>query len=138
MASESPITIMGSSTRDAELRYGASGKPVCNFGVAVNHRYQLNGEWTETVGFHNVVVFGPASENCAASVMKGTRVIVHGRLEQRSYEDREGNKRQVSEIVADDVGISLKWATAIVEKTERTKTDVSKKARAATAAEEDF
>jgi len=117
-------------TRDPELRFTNSGSGVCTFGVAVNHRYQKNNEWTEDVSFFNVTAWAPLGENAAASLLKGSRVIVSGRLAQRSYETQQGEKRNVVEIIADEIGPSLRWATAVVEKVERTSSKDKAPARA--------
>jgi single-strand DNA-binding protein len=113
------ITVSGNLTRDPELRFTASGQAVTSFGLAVGRRYQKNGEWQEQTSFFNVTAWGQLGENVAACLAKGTRVIVSGRLEQREYETREGEKRTAVDIVADDVGPSMKWATAQVERTTR-------------------
>ena len=80
----------------------------------------MNGEWQEQTSFFNVVAWGSTGENAAASLGKGSRVIVTGRLEQREYTTREGEKRTAIEVVADELGPSLRWATAQVERTTRT------------------
>ena len=116
---DNTITVVGNITRDPELRFTAGGKGVASFGIAVNRRYQVNGEWQEKVSFFNVVAWDSLGENAAASLSKGSRVIVTGRLEQRDYETKEGEKRSVVEIVADEVGPSLRWARAEVERTQR-------------------
>jgi single-strand DNA-binding protein len=113
-------TLVGNLTRDPELRFTTGGRGVASFGLAVNRRYQQNGEWKEQVSFFNVVAWGDMGENCASSLVKGARVIVTGRLEQRSWETPEGEKRSVVEVIADEIGPSLRWATAQVERTERT------------------
>jgi single-strand DNA-binding protein len=102
------------------LRYTTGGRAVASFGLAVNRRYQVNGEWTEQVSFIDVSCWAQLAENVAATVEKGTRMIVSGRLEQRSWETPEGEKRSKVEVVADDIGVSLKWAQATVERNERT------------------
>lgn len=112
------VTVTGNLTRDPELRFTTGGRGVASFGLAVNRRYQQNGEWTEQVSFFNVTAWGDLGENCAASLTKGSRAIVTGRLEQRSWE-HEGEKRSVVEIVADEIGPSLRWATAVISRTER-------------------
>lgn len=116
----SSVTLIGNLTRDPELRYTAGGRGVASFGLAVNRRYQKNGEWQEDTSFFNVTAWGDLGENMAASVTKGARIIVTGRLEQREYETREGEKRNVVEVVADEAGPSLRWATCEVARTERT------------------
>lgn len=113
---DAQVTIVGNLTRDPELRFTAGGKGVASFGVAVNRRWQQNGEWQEKVSFFNVTAWDTLGENAAASLTKGTRVIVCGRLEQREYETKEGEKRNVVEIVADEIGPSMRWARAEVEK----------------------
>ena len=122
---DSTVTIVGNITRDPELRYTGSGRSVTTFGVAVNRRWQnrQSGEWEEQVSFFNISAWGDLGENAAASCPKGTRVIVTGRLEQRSYETQQGEKRSVVEIVADEIGPSLRWAQATVNRTERSTGD---------------
>ncbi|MDO8361719.1 MAG: single-stranded DNA-binding protein [Actinomycetota bacterium] len=116
---DSTVTLVGTLTRDPELRFTTGGRAQANLGLAVNRRYQVNNEWQEQTSFFNVVLWGSLAENVAASVNKGNRVIVTGRLEQRSYETKEGEKRSVFEIVADEVGPSLRWARAEVERIAR-------------------
>ncbi len=116
---DSTVTIVGNITRDPELRFTAGGKGIASFGLAVNRRWQQNGEWQEKVSFFNVTAWDSLGENIAASLTKGTRVIVTGRLEQREYETKEGEKRNVVEIVADEIGPSLRWARAEVERISR-------------------
>jgi single-strand DNA-binding protein len=114
------LTVVGNITKDPELRYTATGRGVASFGIAVNRRYQVNGEWQEQVSFFNVVAWGDLGENVAASVTKGNRIIVTGRLEQRSYETKDtGEKRSITEIVADEIGPSLRWAQCQVERISR-------------------
>ena len=116
---DSTVTIVGNITRDPELRFTAGGKGVASFGVAVGRRFQQNGEWQEKTSFFNVTAWDTLGENVAASLTKGTRVLVTGRLEQREYETKEGEKRNVVEIVADEIGPSLRWARAEVERVAR-------------------
>jgi single-strand DNA-binding protein len=121
MANGNNITVVGNITRDPELRFTGSGQAKVNFGLAVNRRWQnkQNQEWEEAVSFFNVVAWGELGENTSESLGKGSRVIVTGRLEQRSWETEDGEKRSIVEIVADEVGPSLRWATAEVKKTDR-------------------
>ena len=114
------ITIVGNITRDPELRFTPSGQANARLGVAVNRRWQdrNSGEWQEATSFFDVICWRELAENVSESLKRGTRVIVTGRLEQRTWE-QEGNKRSVVEIIADEVAPSLRWATAKVEKTER-------------------
>jgi single-strand DNA-binding protein len=116
---DNSVTLVGNITREPELRFTGGGKGVASFGLAVNRRYQVNGEWQEKVSFFNVVAWDTLGENAAASLHKGTRIIVNGRLEQRDYETREGEKRTVVEIVADEIGPSLRWARAEIERISR-------------------
>ncbi len=116
---DSTVTIVGNLTRDPELRFTTGGKGIASFGVAVNRRWQQGGEWQEKVSFFNVTAWDSLGENVAASLTKGSRVIVTGRLEQREYETKEGEKRNVVEIVADEIGPSLRWARAEVERIAR-------------------
>lgn len=122
---DSTTTLVGNATRDPELRYTTGGKAVASFGLAVNKRFQRNGEWTEEVSFFNVTAWDVLGENAAASIEKGTRVIVFGELKQREYEDREGQKRSVVEVNASAIGPDLRWATATVERNERSDTKTS-------------
>ncbi len=119
---DNSVTIVGNLTREPELRFTNTGRGMDQFGVAVNRRWQnrQSGEWEEQVSFFNVTAWGDLGENCAASLGKGSRVIVNGRLEQRSYETQQGEKRSVVEIIADEVGPSLRWAQATVTRNERT------------------
>lgn len=120
MANGNTITIIGNVTREPELRFTPSGQANSRFGVAVNRRWQdkSSGEWQEATSFFDVVCWRELAENCSESLPKGARVIVSGRLEQRTYE-KDGDKRSVVEIIADEVGPSLRWATAKVAKNDR-------------------
>ncbi len=120
---DNTVTLVGNVTRDPELRYTSGGRGVASFGLAVNRRYQVNGEWQEQTSFFNIVAWGTLGENAAACVNKGTRLVVVGRLEQRSWETQDNEKRTVVEVIADELGPSLRWAQAQVEKTSRTSAD---------------
>jgi single-strand DNA-binding protein len=115
------ITIVGNITRDPELRFTPSGQANARLGVAVNRRWQDkgSGEWQEATSFFDVICWRELAENVGESLKRGARVVVTGRLEQRTYEREGGEKRSVVEIIADEVAPSLRWATAKVEKTER-------------------
>lgn len=117
---DSTVTVVGNVTRDPELRYTASGQAQLRMGVAVSRRWQnrQTNEWEEQTSFFNVTAWREMAENVAESVTKGSRVIVTGRLEQRSWEV-DGEKKSTVEIVADEIGPSLRWATAQVVKNER-------------------
>ena len=119
MAMDNTVTLIGNLTRDPELRYTTGGRGVASFGLAVNRRWQQNGEWQEAVSFFNIVAWGDLGENAAASMTKGTRCMVTGRLEQRSYDNKEGQKVNITEVIADDLGPSLRWAQAQVERISR-------------------
>lgn len=110
------ITVVGNLTRDPELRYTQSGKATVTVGIAVNRRYQVNGEWQEQTSYMNVVAWDQLAENIAASLTKGARILVTGRLDIREYEAREGGKRTAVDIVADEIGPTLRWATVTIER----------------------
>jgi single-strand DNA-binding protein len=116
---DNSVTLVGNLTRDPELRFTTGGRGVASFGLAVSRRYQVNGEWQEQTSYFNIVAWGQMGENAAATLTKGMRVIVSGRLEQREYQNREGEKRTAIEINADEIGPSLRWATASVERQSR-------------------
>lgn len=115
------VTLVGNTSRAPELRFTPSGQAVATFGLAVNRRWEnrQTQQWEEATSFFDVVCWGQLGENVAESVTKGARLIVTGRLDQRSWETQEGDKRSKVEIVADEVGPSLRWATAQVVKNER-------------------
>lgn len=119
---DSGTYITGNVTRPVDLKYGQSGRPRAVLGVAVNRRFQRQGEqeWTEETSFFNVIAWGSLAENVAESLHKGDRVVVVGRLEQRSYTpEGSDEKRSVVEIVADEVSVSLRFATAAPVRNER-------------------
>jgi single-strand DNA-binding protein len=118
---DNSITVSGNVTREPELKFLNSGQATIRMGVAVNRRWQnrATGEWEERTSFFDVSAYGPLAENCAQTLQKGTRVIVTGRLEQRSWETPDGDKRSAVEINADEIGTSLRYATASVTKTPR-------------------
>ena len=118
MAYDNTVSIVGNVTRDPELRFTPSGAPVCTFGVAWNRRYERSGEQVEEVSFFDVTCWRSLAENVAESITKGTRVIVYGRLDQRSWETPDGEKRHKVEIVADEVSPSLRWASAQISRNE--------------------
>ena len=116
---DNTVTLVGNITRDPELRFTPAGQAVATFGMAVNRRYQKNGQWEEQTSFFNVTAWGTLGENASNSLNKGARILVSGRLEQRSWETQEGDKRSVVEVVADEIGPSLRWATVEITKNER-------------------
>jgi single-strand DNA-binding protein len=127
MAADNQTTIVGNLVDDPELRFTNTSITVANLRVAVTQRIQQDGEWRDgDTSFLKVNVWRGQAEHLTDSLAKGDRVMVTGRLRQRSWETPEGEKRSVTEIEADEVGASLKWATAKVERaTERTTSDRS-------------
>jgi single-strand DNA-binding protein len=124
----SSATLIGNITRDPELRHTAGGQTVASFGIAVNRRFQRNGQWEESTSFFDVVCWGDLGTNAIDSLSKGDRVIVSGRLEQRSWEGRNGERSSKVEVVADEVGPSLRWATAEVSRVARDRSHASSQA----------
>lgn len=117
MAGETVITVVGNLTDDPELRFTPSGAAVANFTVASTPRTlnKQSNEWEDGEAmFLRCSVWRQAAENVAESLQKGARVIVQGRMRARSWEDRDGNKRTNFEIDVDEIGPSLRWATAKV------------------------
>jgi single-strand DNA-binding protein len=125
MSNGNHVSIVGNLTRDPELRFTPSGQATANFGVAVNRRWQnrQSNEWEESTSFFDVVCWGQLAENAAQSLTKGTRILVSGRLDQRSWETQEHERRSKIEITADEVAPSLRWATASITKNERRSPD---------------
>jgi single-strand DNA-binding protein len=122
VAGDTVITVVGNLTNDPELRFTPSGAAVANFTVASTPRTfdKNSNEWKDGEAlFLRCSVWRQAAENVAESLQRGTAVIVQGRLKQRSYETKEGEKRTVYELDVDEVGPSLKWATAKVTKASR-------------------
>jgi single-strand DNA-binding protein len=114
-------TITGNLTREPEIRYTKEGQATTLLGVAVNRRWQdrATQEWQESVSFFDVLCWRDLAENVALSLSKGMRVVVTGRMEQRSWEAEDGGHRSKVEIVADEIGPSLRFATCDVQRTER-------------------
>jgi single-strand DNA-binding protein len=114
------VTLIGNLVDDPELRFTPSGVAMAKIRLAVNRRWRGNdGEWQEDTSFFTGTVWREQAESAAESLQKGARVIVTGRLEQRSWETPEGDKRSVVEVQIDEIGPSLRWATATVNKTQR-------------------
>jgi single-strand DNA-binding protein len=118
-------TICGNLTREPEIRYTREGQATTQLGVAVNRRWQdrTTQEWQEATSFFDVVCWRDLAENVALSLTKGMRVVVTGRIEQRSWETDDGEHRSKVEIVADEIGPSLRFATADVQRTRRQGTE---------------
>ena len=122
MAGETVITVVGNLVDDPELRFTPSGAPVANFRIASTPRTfdKQSNEWKDGEAlFLSCSIWRQAAENVAESLQKGMRVIVQGRLKQRSYETREGERRTVVELEVEEVGPSLKYATAQVNRANR-------------------
>lgn len=122
MAGDTTITVVGNLTADPELRFTPSGAAVANFTVASTPRIydRQSGEWKDGEAlFLRCNIWREAAENVAESLTRGSRVIVTGRLKQRSFETREGEKRTVFEVEVDEIGPSLRYATAKVNKASR-------------------
>jgi single-strand DNA-binding protein len=122
MAGDTTITIVGNLTDDPDLRFTPNGAAVANFTVASTPRFfdKQTNEWRDGEAlFLRCSIWRQAAENCAESLTRGMRVIASGRLKQRSFETREGEKRTVIELEVDEIGPSLKYATAKVNRTQR-------------------
>ena len=122
MAGDTTITVVGNLTADPELRFTPSGAAVANFTVASTPRIydRQSGEWKDGEAlFLRCNIWREAAENVAESLTRGSRVIVSGRLKQRSFETREGEKRTVVEVEVEEIGPSLRYATAKVNKASR-------------------
>jgi single-strand DNA-binding protein len=119
--SNNNTTVTGNLTREPEIRYTKEGLATSQLGIAVNRRWQdrTTQEWQESVSFFDVICWRDLAENVALSLSKGMRVVVTGRLEQRSWENEEGEHRSKVEITADEIGPSLLFATADVQRTAR-------------------
>ena len=116
----SNVTLIGNLVDDPELRFTPSGVAMAKIRLAVNRRWRgQDGEWQENTSFFTGTIWREQAEQAAESLQKGARVIVSGRLEQRSWETEQGEKRSVVEVQVDEIGPSLRWATATVNKTQR-------------------
>jgi len=122
MANDNVITVVGNLTDDPELRFTPTGVAVANVRIAVNRRTRNSqtNEWEDKLdGYFTVNVWREYAENVAESLKRGHRVLVTGRLISRSYQDKEQQTRWVTEIEADEICPSLRWASALVKKNER-------------------
>lgn len=116
----SNVTLIGNLVDDPELRFTPSGVALAKIRLAVNRRWRgQDGEWQENTSFFTGTIWREQAEQAAESLQKGARVIVAGRLEQRSWETEQGDRRSVVEVQVDEIGPSLRWATATVNKTQR-------------------
>jgi single-strand DNA-binding protein len=121
MSNGNTVTLVGNVTRDPELRFTNTGQATATFGLAVNRMWtdRQTNERREATSFFDVVCWREMAENVSESLQKGSRVVVTGRLEQRSWETPDGDRRSKIEVVADEVGPSLRWATAEIRKNDR-------------------
>ena len=103
MAGVNKVFLLGNLTRDPELRYTANGFAVAGFGIAVNRKYKQDNEWKEEVCFVDITVWGKQGENCAEYLHKGSSAFIEGRLNFRSWETEQGQKRSKLEVVATNV-----------------------------------
>jgi len=98
------VILVGNLGKDPELRYTASGTAVCNFSIATANKYKdKQGEWQESTEWHNIVVWAGLAEVCGKYLEKGKQVYIEGRTQTRSYDDRDGNKRYITEVVANEM-----------------------------------
>ena len=138
------VTLIGNLVDDPELRFTPSGVALAKIRMAVNRRWRgKDGEWQEQTSFFGGTVWREQAEQVAESLQKGARVIVTGRLEQRSWETDAGDKRSIVEVQVDEIGPSLRWATATVNRTKRnddysSNRQQSDDAKAAPVAREEF
>jgi len=110
VSSQNTIHQCGNLVADPELRITPSARSVVQFRIGVNDRYQVNGEWRERSSFQTVIAWGGLAENIAATLHKGDRVMVSGRLDQRTFDAADGTRQYRTEITADEVGVALRWA----------------------------
>ena len=117
MAVDNNVSIAGNLVSDPELRYTKGGTAVADCRMAVNRRWQKDGEWEEETSFFDVTAWAQIAENAAESLAKGMRIVVTGRLEEQRWEDKETQEpRRKVVIVADEIAPSMRWATAEVTK----------------------
>tara|TARA_R100001129_G_scaffold155906_1_gene118983 strand:- start:527 stop:919 length:393 start_codon:yes stop_codon:yes gene_type:complete len=97
------VIISGNLGQKPEIRKANSGNAVCNFSIATNQRVKKGDDWVDQVDWHRIVVFGKQAENCEKYLDKGSKVLVEGRIQNRSFEDKQGNQRKTTEIIANNV-----------------------------------
>ena len=132
-------TLIGNTTADIELRYSQAGKPVGNLTVAVSDRKfdRQSNEWVDgDTWFARCVIFGEMAEHAAASIHRGTRVIASGKVVQREWQDKEGQKRVSVEVILDEIGPSLRYATAQVTRAQSPQGGQAGRTQPQTASEE--
>jgi len=127
MAQDNTVHIVGNLTREPELRFTPNGQATATFGIAVNRTWvdRQSQERRESTSFFDVVCWGGLAENAVASLARGNRVVVIGRLDQRTWETQEGERRSKVEITAEEIAPSLRWATVHVNKGERRSPEAS-------------
>lgn len=108
--SNNTVNLVGNLTGEPELRFTSAGQAVTNARMAVNERFQRNGEWVERTTYMNVVAWGTLAENIAASLHTGDRIMASGRIQIREYAPSDDDKRYFTELVATEVGVALRWA----------------------------
>lgn len=116
MAQGNSVVLVGNLTKDPELRFTASGTAVTSGSIAVNERKKEGDEWVDVPSFFDFVVWQDQAEHVSESLGKGVRVILQGKLQTRTWEDDEKNKHYRTEVVVDEIGPALRWATANVTK----------------------
>src|SRR5579875_1504143 len=122
MAGETVLTVVGNLTADPELRVTNGGQPVVSFTIASTPRVfdRTSGQWRDGATlFQRAVIYGSQAEHVAESFTRGARVVAYGKLTQREYETREGDKRTVTELVVDELGASARYATLSIKKAAR-------------------
>ena len=115
---DTSVTLVGNCTRDVDLSFSNNGNAIAALGIAINNRKRdASGEWVDgDPQFFDIKVFGDMAENVASTIEKGTRIIVTGRLNYSTWENKDGDKRSKVEVIADSIGPELRWATAQVTK----------------------
>lgn len=112
------VTLVGNVVRAPEIRFSQGGTAVASFSVAVNRRVKRGDDWEEEVSYYDCVAYGSLAENIGESLTKGTRTVITGRLNQRSFEV-DGEKRNKIEVVVEDAGPSVRFASVEVTRNER-------------------
>jgi len=97
------VMLLGRLGRDPEMKYSQGGTAICNFSVATSESFKKGDDWDERTEWHRIVVFGAQAENCSKFLSKGSQVFLEGRIQTREYDDRDGNKKSITEIVANTV-----------------------------------
>lgn len=123
---DSAITVVGNLTREPEGNVSAAGNLYCRFGIAVNHRRKVGDEWEEEASFFEVSVLDSQMADNVLGLPKGSRVVVTGRLQQRTVEQDDGTNRSYVSIVADEVGASLRWATVAITRNPKKESSVGR------------